>query len=100
MVPACRDRDRVGEAAHHDRRRRVDLGAIPQLTVAVLAQQLAFPFASTAHEWTKPAEIATALMRPRTTTGVDERIRVRSPTGPLGCGPAFGGPFANTTHEW
>ena len=37
MAVARRDRDRVGQAAHHDRRRRRGQGAVPQLPVAVQA---------------------------------------------------------------
>ena len=40
MEAAGRDRDRVGEATHHDRRRRVGQGAVPQLPVAVVAPAL------------------------------------------------------------
>ena len=37
-------------------------------------QHLAVPFANNAHEWNSPAAIATAVVRPLTTTGVDELV--------------------------
>ena len=69
----------VRQAAHDDRRRRVGRGAVAQLTVAVEPQHLAVPFANTAHECGPPAVIATALVRPLTTTGVDELVVVPFP---------------------
>jgi hypothetical protein len=51
----------------------------PNWPLPLLPQHLAVPFANNAHECDPPAEIATAVVRPLTTTGVDELVVVPFP---------------------
>ena len=64
-------------------------------------QHLAVPPANNAHEWLAPALIATAVVRPLTTTGVDEPVVVPFPNWPAVLSPQhLAVPFANNAHEW
>ncbi len=54
----------------------------PNWPLLLYPQHFAVPFANRAHEWPAPAEIATALNRPLTTTGSDESVVVPFPNAP------------------
>jgi hypothetical protein len=59
------------------------------------------PFANNAHEWAPPALIATAVVRPRTATGVDAFVVVPFPNWPNSFSPQqLTVRFANNAHEW
>ena len=61
---------------------------------------MAVPSANNAHECASPAVIATALVRPLTTTGVDESVVVPFPNWPSRFAPQhLAVPFAKTAHE-
>jgi hypothetical protein len=64
-------------------------------------QHLAVPFANNAHEWKPRAEIATAVVKPLTITGVDEFVVVPFPNSPRALYPQHSVvPFTNNAHEW
>ena len=54
----------------------------PSWPLPLKPQHLAVPFANNAHECSPPAAIATAFVRPLTTTGVDESVVVPFPNSP------------------
>jgi hypothetical protein len=45
------------------------------------------PFARTAHEWSRPALIALASVKPLTKTGIDESVVVPLPSWPSALPP-------------
>lgn len=79
----------------------VALLPFPSRPLRLSPQHRAVPFASTAHEWEEPAEIATTVVSPETVTGVAESVFVPLPRRPEPFLPQQrADPFANTAHEW
>src|SRR5207248_5700297 len=74
---------------------------LPNCPDALSPQHLAAPLAKSAHEWFPPAAIATAVMNPLTTTGVDASVVVPFPNSPFPLLPQhFAVPLAKSAHAW
>src|SRR5689334_1729789 len=64
-------------------------------------QQEAVPSARTAHVFPEPAEMATALVTPVTTSGTDRGLVVELPSSPLSFFPQqFRPPMADSAQVW